>query len=38
MDAQQASELARSLHRIGEEELACEIDEAVGRATHYEAI
>jgi hypothetical protein len=38
MDAQQASELARSLHRVGEEELACEIDEAVGRATHYEAM
>jgi hypothetical protein len=37
MDAQ-ASELARSLHRIGEEELACEIDEAVGRATHYETM
>jgi hypothetical protein len=32
MDAQQASELARSLRRIGEEELACEIDEAVERA------
>jgi hypothetical protein len=36
MNAQQASELARS--RIGEEELACEIDEVVGRATHYEAM
>jgi hypothetical protein len=38
MDAQQASELAISLHQMGEDELACEIDEAVGRATHYEAM
>ena len=38
MDAQQASELAISLYQMGEDELACEIDEAVGRATHYETM
>jgi hypothetical protein len=38
MDAQQASQLAISLHRIGEDELAGEIDEAVGRAAHYETM
>jgi hypothetical protein len=38
MDAQQASQLAISLHQIGEDELAGEIDEAVGRATHYETM
>jgi hypothetical protein len=38
MDAQQAAQLAISLHQIGEDELAGEIDEAVGRATHYETM
>jgi hypothetical protein len=38
MDAQQASQLAISLHGIGEDELAGEIDEAVGRAAHYETM
>jgi hypothetical protein len=36
MLAQQASQLAIGLHGIGEEELAGEIDEAVGRAAHYD--
>jgi hypothetical protein len=35
MDAQQASEFAISLYQIGEDEIASEIDEAVGRAKHY---
>jgi hypothetical protein len=35
MGAQQASEFAISLHQIGEDEIASEIDEAVGRAKHY---
>jgi hypothetical protein len=35
MDAQQASEFAISLHQIGEDEIASEIDEAVGRAKRY---
>jgi hypothetical protein len=38
MDAQQASQLAISLHGIGEDELADEIDEAVERAAHYETM
>jgi hypothetical protein len=38
MDAQQASQLAISLHQIGEDELAGEIDEAVRRAAHYETM
>jgi hypothetical protein len=38
MDAQQASQLAISLHGIGEDELAGEIDEAVGRAAHYKTM
>jgi hypothetical protein len=38
MDSQQASELAMSLHELGEDELAREIDEAVGRAIHYETM
>lgn len=38
MDAQQASQLAISLHQIGEDELAGEIDAAVGRASHYETM
>jgi hypothetical protein len=38
METRQASQLAISLHQIGEDELAGEIDEAVGRATHYETM
>jgi hypothetical protein len=38
MDAQQASQLAISLRGIGEDELAGEIDEAVGRAARYETM
>jgi hypothetical protein len=38
MDAQQASQLAINLYRIGEDELAGEIDEAVARAAHYETM
>src|ERR1700722_9368828 len=38
MDAQQASQLAISLHGIGEDELAGEINEAVARAAHYETM
>jgi hypothetical protein len=38
MDPQQASQLAISLYTIGEKELAGEIDEAVGRAAHYETM
>jgi hypothetical protein len=38
MDVQQASELAISLHQMDEDDLACEIDEAVGRARHYETM
>jgi len=38
MDAQQASQLAISLHQIGEDELAGEIDEAIRRAAHYETM
>jgi hypothetical protein len=38
MDTQQASQLATSLHAIGENELAGEIDEAIGRAAHYETM
>jgi hypothetical protein len=38
MDAKQASELAISLHKMDEDELACEIDEAVERARHYDAM
>ena len=38
MDTQQASQLAISLHQIGEDELAGEIDEAVRRAAHYETM
>ena len=38
MNADQASKLAVRLHQIDEEELACEIDDAVGRAKHYEAM
>ena len=38
MDAQQASQLAISLHGIGEDELAGEIDDAIERAAHYETM
>jgi hypothetical protein len=38
MNAEQASKLAARLHRMNEDEMACEIDEAVGRAKHYEAM
>jgi hypothetical protein len=38
MTAEQASKLAAGLHQMGQDELACEIDEAVGRARHYEAM
>jgi hypothetical protein len=38
MGAQQASQLAKSLHGIGKDELAGEIDEAVERAAHYETM
>jgi hypothetical protein len=38
MGAQQASELAISLHQMEENELAYEIDEAVERARQYEAM
>ena len=38
MDAKQALQLAINLHQMGEDELAREIDEAVGRATRYEAM
>jgi len=38
MDTQQASQLAASLHGIGEDELGSEIDEAVERAAHYETM
>jgi hypothetical protein len=35
MNAQQASAMAIKLRHIDQEELACEIDEAVRRAIHY---
>jgi hypothetical protein len=38
MNAEQASKLAVRLHQMEEDEMACEIDEAVGRAKHYEAM
>ena len=38
MDAQQASEMAIKLHQIDQEDFACEIDEAVRRAIHYESM
>jgi hypothetical protein len=38
MNAEQASTFAGRLHQIDEDELACEIDEAVGRARHYETM
>jgi hypothetical protein len=38
VNAEQASKLAVSLHQMGENEMACEIDDAVGRARHYETM
>ena len=38
MNAEQASKLAATLHRMGQDEMACEIDEAIGSAKHYEAM
>jgi hypothetical protein len=38
MNAEQASILAVGLHQINEDEMATEIDEAVGRAKHYESM
>jgi hypothetical protein len=38
MNAEQASILAVRLHQINEDEMATEIDEAVGRAKHYESM
>ena len=35
MNAEQASKMAIKLHQIDQEDLACEIDEAVRRAIHY---
>ena len=35
MNAEQASKMAIKLHQIDQEDLACEIDEAVSRAIHY---
>jgi hypothetical protein len=38
MNAEQASNMATMLHQIGQDELAFEIEEATGRAKHYEAM
>jgi hypothetical protein len=38
MNAQQASAMAIKLRQIDQEDLACEIDEAVKRAIHYAQI
>jgi hypothetical protein len=38
MNAEQASKLARRLHQMKEDEMAGEINEAVERAKHYEAM
>jgi hypothetical protein len=38
MNADQASRLAGTLYEIGQGEIASEIDEAVGRARHYETM
>ena len=38
MNAEQASEMAVRLHQVGQDELACEIEAAVGRAKHYDAM
>jgi hypothetical protein len=38
MSTEQASKLALALHHVDEDGMACEIDEAVGRAKYYEAM
>lgn len=38
MNTEQASKMAVGLHQMGQDELACEVEEAVGRAKHYDAI
>ena len=38
MNAEQASKLAVTLHQLGQSEIASEIEEAVGRAKHYDAM
>jgi hypothetical protein len=38
MNAEQASKLAVRLHQMGQDEMAFEIDEAVGRARNYETM
>jgi hypothetical protein len=38
MSAEQASSLATDLHKIGEDELGDEIDDAVRSATRYNAM
>lgn len=38
MNAEQASKLAVTLHLMGQDEIAGEIDDAVGRAKHYETM
>ena len=38
MNAEQASKMAAMLHQMGQDELACEVEEAVGRAKHYDAM
>jgi hypothetical protein len=38
MDPQQAATLATGLHQIDQQDLACEIDEAVKLASHYESM
>jgi hypothetical protein len=38
MNAEQASKLALTLHQMGQGEMAYEIDDAVGRARHYETM
>jgi len=38
MNTAQASKLAVELHRIGQHDIASEIDEAVGRAKHYDTM
>jgi len=38
MNAEQATKLAVMLHQMGQDEMASEIDEALGRAKPYEAM
>jgi hypothetical protein len=38
MNAEQASKMAAMLHQMGQDELACEVEEAVGRAKCYDAM